>query len=661
MELNERRRKIVDHLINSETLLSVTELSALYGVSNRTIYYDLEEINYYLERRGVDPIEITHGKGIGLSNKQKEKLALKSESQGEHIFTPDERIRIILCVILARDHLVLIEDFIALCKVSRNTILSDLKAARELLENYDFKLEYSKERGYVIKGNVIKKRALFFMYFKELSESCQWGYFEIGHQELMEKNLARLRKIEEELGYKFIKGIAESLAFFFSTIKYRKDIILLEEEEVVEISKTQEFQLVKKYFEELSSFEQIYMSLHLLGSRLQKVSFQLKNEYDQEPYDLACGLISEFERWSAVDFHQDENLREALFLHLKTSLYRYRYGIQMGNPLLNDIRREYRDLFNLCKKSVEYLEKKISFPISDSEVAYLTLHFGSALNKYNQTVRKVLVICPDGLSPLTMLKTEIQGILGDQCEVDGSSTETDREFDYDLIISTIKTKTIKNKSKLVRVHPILTSVDRISIMKKSLVKGGNFINTEGIFNLIAPYIKEESSGKVKRILESYLDRGVELEKADDESVERFLGNPKFCHISLEENVKWKKSILETGKLLEDAGYAHHQYCPNIIKRLEEYGPYMFITEGVFLAHAKVTDGSLQKGMSFGFYPKGILFAEDKIAYLIIVLSCENQNSHMKMLTEVISFFGDKEYLKKLRNIKTKKDIEKMIE
>ena len=45
--------------------------------------------------------------------------------------------------------------------------------------------------------------------------------------------------------------------------------------------------------------------------------------------------------------------------------------------MLNNIKTEYEELFELTKRACKILENDLDSLISDAEVAYLTLHFGA--------------------------------------------------------------------------------------------------------------------------------------------------------------------------------------------------------------------------------------------------------------------------------------------
>ena len=77
-----------------------------------------------------------------------------------------------------------------------------------------------------------------------------------------------------------------------------------------------------------------------------------------ETYEISKNLVHEFERLTYIFFDQEEELVDAINAHLKTSLYRYRYGISWGNPMLNSIKTEYEELTKLQKNPVNIWKKE---------------------------------------------------------------------------------------------------------------------------------------------------------------------------------------------------------------------------------------------------------------------------------------------------------------
>src|SRR5699024_12871995 len=71
------------------------------------------------------------------------------------------------------------------------------------------------------------------------------------------------------------------------------------------------------------------------------------------------------------------HLLKDLVAHLQPAIYRLKQQMSIKNPMVDQIKRDYPDLFALIKSGVQETFPDIDFP--DEEIGYLVLHFGSAL------------------------------------------------------------------------------------------------------------------------------------------------------------------------------------------------------------------------------------------------------------------------------------------
>ena len=208
--LDKRCLEILNIIMYTSGYLKIQDLADELQVSKRSVYYDISKINEWLESNNIDPLIQERGKGL-LINKQQSLAIQKVLNQTNDsllVYTPEERVMIIICYIIVRDHPLYIDDFIQECQVSRNTIINDLKSVDNLLSKYSLNLSYDIKSGYRIIGDIIKKRALFFMLFP----NHLWSYHE--KNQLFQsddvknkKNLYLLRSIEKELQAEYVTGI----------------------------------------------------------------------------------------------------------------------------------------------------------------------------------------------------------------------------------------------------------------------------------------------------------------------------------------------------------------------------------------------------------------------------------------------------------------------
>lgn len=641
--LDSRCQQIIKYLVYVNGYQEVQELCNEFGISRRSFYYDLNKINDWLSVHDIDSIIVERKKGVFITQNDKDKIILLMDdaSSGFYVFSPTERLKVIICSILNRSKPLFIEDFMELTQVSRNTIINDMKAVIKALEEYNLELIYENKTGYYIKGDVIKKRSVFFLLFLEIAELYHKNSILFSNEQNVLEIENRLKKIEKELNTNYVSGILFSLAAFFSNISYRKEELVFSIKDRMEIAQTQEYMLVSKMFPEYTEGERYYLSLHLLGSRLQTVPISLMSESDHEANHLAENLVKEFSRIACIEFDNIQEVVKALAAHLKTSLYRYRYGIQLGNVMLDDIKNEYSELFELTKTACLYLEQQIGVPIPDSEVAYITLHFGGYMNGGKTKELDILIICPNGISTGNMLRGEVRTLVPHANKIDVISLSQYPTVEtYDVIISTIPIQGIKN---LAVVHPILTDSDRVTIMQRCM-KNEKIRNLEleKIIRIASKYIEENKLPDFINDLDIYISsqKIQTIEKKYDTTygILHYL-KQETIHI-FEEKYSWQEAIAVTAKPLLEKKVIKQCYVDAIINRTLELGPCMFITDEVVLAHAKIEEGSLELGVSLAKFNQPVYFDNQRKASIILVLSAKDQTSHIKVLNDIMEIFHD---------------------
>ena len=661
--LDSRCQDILRYLLYLDEYITIQDLSLEKNISKRSVYYDLCKINDWLQSHDIESIIVERKKGICLSIKQRQaiiKLLKNVSINSIYLFSPMERVKIIICTILKRSKPVFIEDFINLCHVSRNTIISDLKVVVTKLQESNLILTYENKEGYVIKGDVIRKRSVFFLMFTNLSDLYKKKIIPLDNEGKIEELYKRLKKVEDGLHADYVSGVLFSIAVFFASLSSRSEVLIFSIRDKIEISHTDEYKLVCKYFSDFNESEQYYLSLHLLGSRLQTIPITLMKESDEESYTLAKALVDEFSRIACVEFDKIEEIEQALFAHLKTSLYRYRYGIQLSNPMLNDIKTQYPELFGITKKACEYLEQQIGVPIPDGEVAYITLHFGGYIedNHLHKKKLNILIVCPNGISTSNMLRKEVRTLVphAHQIDVISLSKYTSLRQIYNVVISTVAIEGVKN---LIIVHPILTDNDRVMILRKCMINEFKYnIDIQSMIDIAKPYIEDKNLDKYKQDLMNYLytinAKPLVTTQNYGYGIMSYLNDN---HINIiNEKMSWQNAIHNMGKILLKENCIEKRYIEAIVQKNMTLGPCMFITDKVVLAHAKIEDGALNLGINLGIFHEPIIFTESKKCEIMIFLVAIDQESHLKILNDIMTIFSDKSNINRIIKCETKQEI-----
>ena len=324
-------------------------------------------------------------------------------------------------------------------------------------------------------------------------------------------------------------------------------------------------------------------------------------------------------------------------IHLNSSLYRYEYGIQIGNSILEDVIREYPNIFELTRLASRYLEQMVGLPISDEEVAYLALHFGAHLKIVEKKTYalRILLVCVNGVSTGNMLKREIYKLLP-FAEIVGVTAAVDAinvQNICDLVISTVKIKCVV---PVLIVHPILTDLDRRTILNHQLIYGKQKIyESSAVFRIVKKYLNKKDYDAVKADLDLYFsgEQGEKEEQSEKDGLLYFL-NHKTVQI-IKERVSWQEAIRISGECLVESGAIENRFLDNVISHTCYYGPYMFVTDDVVIAHARPEEGVNRLAVSLAIFKTPVQFANSQSAKLIFVLAAEDQEKHLKILRDIM--------------------------
>lgn len=662
--LSERCKKVMNILLRSADYIPLQMLAEQTEVSKRSVYYDICSINEWLDSKGFTELEMERGKGILIPYEDKQKIEeLLEEKQVEdyYIFSPLERVKIIICYLIHSKEPVYIEQIMDVCQVSRNTVFGDMRIVVKQLNEYGLEVKYESKKGYRIVGDIIRMRALFFLYFNSLTSLFDSGILKFLNRDEIHGYLSKLYALKEELKVEYVDGNLLALAALLPIMFHNREKILFPGLKREELFQSKEFQLIQKYFTELEEDEKIYLCLHLLGSRVSVATDEIfDSRANQSVYGIVKALVTEFEKTACVIFEDREELERALFMHINISMYRYQYGIQIGNPLSEDIVREYPNLFEITKIVTQYLEQMIGVPIPDGEVAYLALHFGASLkvSKHRGNKLRILIVCVNGISTGNMIKREIKKLLPEAEIVDvvAAMDVINAQTVCDLVISTVK---IKSVLPVIVVSPILSDEDRKRVLNHQLVynsQKNGIMDT--LYHTVKKYVPKELHESLRKDIMKCIQG--ESENLDVPVLDKETGileclNPSKILLT-DETMTWQDSILLSGQSLIENGSIEHRYLDTIISQTLYYGPYMFITEDIMLAHAKPEDGVKRMDVAMAVFQNPIFFGKDKKAKIIFVLAAEDQEKHLKILNDILRVAEKEEYRKMLCEMDTCEDV-----
>lgn len=656
---------LILQLLNKSDFISTQKLSEKMNISQRSMYYYMCRINKWLLENDIPELAVVRNKGILIDEQTKKKIWAclgEQDTENGYIYSPTERVQIFICSIIASKEPVLVDTLADYCKVSRNSVFNDLKVVKNQLMKYGLKLDYQQKKGYSIKGNEINIRVFYLQTYRKLKavftrESLRfidWGQVECNDE--------ILRKLEKELKVEFTSDTREALAILIPILEHNSENLQLENVKIEDIQRKKEFQSVEKYFPHLDFKEKIYLCLYLLGGRLANTSEDILEDVENEQiYEITRSLITEFEKKACVQFEEKHELERQLFVHIKTSMYRYRFGIQSLDFMNEDIKKEYPDLFAITRIVSKYLENQIGMPISDSEVSYLALHFGSHLPIRTCTTGKtrVLVVCANGISTGNMLRREILRLFPnvEVVGVQSSDRLVNPQLQCDFIVSTINFASIV---PVIVVNPILTVQDRKLL-------AGYFgeqdevsrISADKLMDILRPFIKQGNINEAKNNIDKYLTklRNPEDKMHLDKNKKGLLDIITSDRVEIHnEKYIWTKAIWKSAAHLLEIRSVGPQYIEHIIEQLRYYGNYMFIMDGVVLAHTKTEFGAKKLDCEIHLFKQEVPFSGNDKASVIITLSAIDNESHLKLLNDLLTIFSNETAIENIMACTTKIEI-----
>lgn len=658
--LNERTAKMIHMLVKGSSVMTIKEVAAGMEVSTRTIYNELEKANDWLGTKELPKIEVIRGKIQVFSEQEKHQIEEAMEIKelaNDYIFTPTERMQMIICQIVLAKEPIYIEDLMNSCQVSRNTIFTDLQSVIIQLSGYHLELKYEKKAGYWIEGDPIRVRAIFFLYFNMLEPLFSSGKLSFLQTEEINPYMEQIGKVEKRLKVHYVRNDKIALAAMIAVMKRGNAQLCFSDVDAKRVEESEEYKLVSEYFGELGAQERVYLTLHFLGGRLESYS---KTEQNGKPnefiLEISKNLVKEFEKNACVSFRKKDKLIENLYQHIKSSIYRYWYGIQIGNLMVEDIKREYPYIFDVMRVTVRYLEHQIGVQISDSEVSYLALHFGAHLEfaKHDEKELRILVVCMNGVATGNMISHELMRILP-QAKIVGVTAASDLmnpQDVCDIIVSSVKMQTVV---PVIVVNPILNDFDRKNILNHPMIKSRfGFVDIGALYKVVKKYVPKDQHKALKNDLEKFFLHKEEKEQpilnpeiwrlTDFLTEDRIIfldssGRKESDHHSQEimedhYETNWERALAVTAAPLIHRHSIDSCYVDGIIARLKEAGPYMFVSKDLILAHSRPEDGVKRLDLSIGLCKEGIEFEHGKKARIIFCLAVKDQHKHMGILRDI---------------------------
>lgn len=680
--LKSRPMNILNIFLNSKESVSAKELSIMFNKTERTIRNDLKDINEFLITNQF--FEINNNSGLfilNLSNSERTKLKeIVSGEVEEQIYNPAYRKEYIISHALSDDSYKKIYELCEELQISKSTMDKDMKQVRMDLNKFNLKIVSNVSTGLSIEGNERDIRTFLYDYLvKKITEdkvtidnlfdsySPLIHYIDSKNIENIKDTYTKIISIEQN----DIKLSAIILtAIWISRISHNH-ILVTEKDD-----KRKQLSIINIFIDEVINWKALDVSLgefNYINNRLDVLIGGKKQVTDDKHEALSqlisLKLIEYVEHELSIDFTGYQSyLFEGLNKHISGLISRLQQGIQIYNPLKENIKNSHNKFFNTIKKySMNRLNRYIELDFTEDEIAFITVYFSTAYFKYvqqNKHYFNAVIVCSFGIATSNLLAEILKSHFNVNIIKILASNEEDfiKNDDVDIVFTTIDAdfdkptcyvNAIVNETDIKKIEAFLEQHAYLSRNNEKFKR-----NEVSLFKDLSIWLEDKG---MKLNEQDYKDIKNLFEinnfNFNDKEVQPMLNEVlENHHVLLDETCSdWKNAIKMVSKPLLDDGIITSQYQDAMINSVEEYGPYIVIGKHIALAHARPEEGANALGVSIATLNPNIEFGNEinDPVKIIFCLSATDSFSHLNIMKSIVSLVRNEEKVDKLLSFKDK--------
>ena len=489
--LNIKEKDILQFLIkNKERFVTSKELAEYLSCSDRTVRNALKLIEKTMIIQGVQLIS-KQGQGYqmffenqGAYQEFRQTYELEEDYTKTAVSKGDDRLVFILNKLLFEQVPVLFDDLADELYVSRSTLSHDFKKIRVMLSEYNLSIESRANKGVYVSGEERDKRRFIMHYFLEnqfLKTLRCYVKFNFFDQTVPLEEFARIVLDEcQEANLKLSDFVLQNLVVHIALSMIRlksgfeiKNIDCQMTDDAIERKVAQRIlsKVSQVTNQEFPVQEIDYITLHLLAKSQQCQ----KNQKNISEEVLKKSLFKTFQDLGLDDiynFSSDFQLIEGLITHLMTLQVRLESRITLNNPLVDEIKQNYSDIFFMTREILANMDMFIEWSISDDEIAYVSLHFLAAMERSKESTKfNILAICATGFGAAQMLRNRLETEFGNRVEVVDVigyyELNQEKLKGIDFIVSAVDLSNLYFQIPVFKVSVFLKS-DEMEMIRKAL-------------------------------------------------------------------------------------------------------------------------------------------------------------------------------------------------
>ena len=667
--VKKRYFEIINLVINSNDEITVKDISNLYNITERSIRYDIDELNvFFQEKNNKDIIEINNNRLKILYSENEIEGIVENIKEKEYFLSENERVNILSYEIFLSKNEFILQYFTEKYNLSKTTVRYSLKELNKIISEYGLVIDMNNNRGYKIIGSEINIRKYIINILREYIKNTKEKKIEYDplkkiiqkfyKKSRIEESKNTINKILDYTGKTISDEAFETLQLFlFISVIRNKNGHEIEEdvENEIFLSKTKEFSKIREILEKVENIKEKdihYFVDFFLGS----YSYNLEYSYFLN-WILIESLIDQFIKLLSdklkVNLTEDKILRKELLNHIKPAIYRMKNKFKLTESILSEVKKQYMELFIKTKSSLKIISDFIDLSFDEDEAAFITVMIQRAIMRNNpSTLLKkdpnILIVCGLGYSSSRFLYENINNRFQVNI-IDIIPFNQLENYNYlkkaDIIISTLDFKL--DGMDVITVNAVMNEKDILKLKNYGLPEKKSKIKLSELLSIIKK-VSDETELK-KQLIRNF------GENIYDDMGEKSETGKSFLELLSEKSIKLNVTannldeVIEiTGQTMIDSGLVKEEYTDELKNQIIQYGKYILVGDKTILPHGQLLKNVRETGFSLITLKKGIDFFGSEIK-IVICLASRNKDEHLRAILELNRYLKNPDFENELLN------------
>ena len=456
MEFTPRIQQILKILLSSGGPVSKQEIADELGVSKRTVQREFEYLELCIRKYHLG-LENHKGKGVEIRGNVEDIDRLRENLGGEtypDAADRDGRRRRLLFELLRDRTPRKLFYYSQLLGVSEATAGSDMDALCPWLEESHLGIVRRPGYGVILEGDERDYRDAMRRFIEEtagrsdayssgditgeifaeaLLDAADSGIYSLLEGDTVRRVDKVLRKLNEPKVLQLADSAYAGLVIHISIVieRLRQGAALKSiPPEMGNLEFWDDYDLAVRILEAMEKEFEItiprgelsYVLLHIRGAKMAYTGEEMEfpaDMGDDKLLPMIDRMIDVYDKSIANELKEDEEFLRGLLVHLRPVLIRLSTGLRIHNPILEDIKQEYADIFESCRRASYVITQETGYEVNEEEGGFLAMHFGAAQERVRENklfTRKVNIgiVCASGFGVARLMMTRLKDKLGDR-------------------------------------------------------------------------------------------------------------------------------------------------------------------------------------------------------------------------------------------------------